>query len=57
MTNVGYDQIIRTVENLPVPVPTGLTANELSKWLDGWKAATGAMKDVLKDLKKGNELR
>lgn len=55
MTDIGYDQILRGIKNMIVPVPNNMTANELTQWLNGYRAAIYDITGLVEDLKKGNE--
>lgn len=57
MTDIGYDFIIKQIEEIRITPPEGLTTTELEHWILGWSNAYSSIIGLIQSIKKGNEKR
>lgn len=55
MTNIGYDYILQQISQMTIVPPKDLTANELTRWLNGYQACMNSIVKMIVELKNDNE--
>lgn len=57
MTDIGYQNIIDSLDRLIIEVPEGMTADQVTYWLKGYMASKYDAVKVIEVLREGNRQR
>ncbi len=57
MTETGYDNLEKRFKEIPIDIPVTMNIDELSGWLEGYKACLDNIFKVLSEMKKGSGVR